>query len=128
VAVAGSLGQITHVMKSIVLIIFFTLIVMICHAEDYRLVQSQVADEVPKHGSVDKATVYVLLCPDQRVYVFRAFYTHQMEAVIMYFPKGSVLHYEGMGVGGFAPPQDQMQALTALCKSKTIVLKIAPTN
>jgi len=80
------------------------------------------------HGSVDKATVYVLLFPDQRVYVFRAFYTHQMEEIIKYFPKGSVLHYDGMGVGGFSPPQDQMQALTDFCKSKGIVLEISPTN
>lgn len=80
------------------------------------------------HGSVDKATVYVLLFPDQRVYVFRALYTHQMEEIIKYFPKGSVLHYDGMDKVGFPPTQAQMQALADFCKSKGIVVKISSTN
>jgi hypothetical protein len=115
-------------MKTFTLIVCLALAAVACRAGDYRLVQSQVQDEVPKHGSVDKATVYVLLSPDHRVFVFRAFYSHEMEEIVKYFPKGSVLHYEGMGVGGFAPPQSQMQALTTFCKSKGIVLEIEPTN
>jgi hypothetical protein len=115
-------------MKIIVLIFSLTLTAMACRAVDYHLIQSQVQDEVPMHGPVDKATVYVLLCPDQRVYVFRAFDSHQMEEIVKYFPKGSVLHYDGMGVGGFPPPQAQMQALTDFCKSKGIVLEISPTD
>jgi hypothetical protein len=115
-------------MKAIILFFILALTAVACRAEDYRLVQSRVQYDVPKHGPVEKATVYVLLCPDQRVYVFGAFYTHQMEEVIKYFPKGCVLHYEGMGLGGFPPPQAQMQALTDFCKSKGIVLKLEPTN
>ena len=66
-------------MKTIILIFCLTLAAIACRAEDYHLIQSQVADEVPMHGPVDKATIYVLLCPGHRVYVFRKFYSHEME-------------------------------------------------
>jgi len=95
--------------------------------KDYHLVQSQVADEVPLKGPVDSATVYVLVCPDQRLYVFRAFHSQRMEEVIKHFPRGSVLHYDGNALAA-RPPEAQMQALTAFCKSKGIELVFAPTN
>jgi hypothetical protein len=112
-------------------------LVLVCHglsgaevgdsAAKYQLVQSQIGDEVPQRGPVDKATVYVLVCPDQRLYVFRAFYSHQMEEVIKHFPRGSVLHYKGNALVA-QPPEAQMRALADSCKSKGIVLDLAPTN
>ncbi len=96
-------------------------------AKDYHLVQSQVADEVPLRGPVESATVYVLVCPDLRLYVFRAFQSHPMEEIIKHFPRGSVLHYDG---NALAKPQTQAQieALTAFCKSTGISLSLTPTN
>jgi hypothetical protein len=38
-------------MKSIILIIVLTLIAAACRAEGYHLIQTQVADEVPKHSN-----------------------------------------------------------------------------
>lgn len=89
--------------------------------------QSQVADEVPLRGPVESATVYVLVCPDLRLYVFRAFQSHPMEEIIKHFPRGSVLHYDG---NALAKPQTQAQieALTAFCKSTGISLSLTPTN
>lgn len=96
-------------------------------AKDYHLVQSQIADEVPTRGPVDSATVYVLVCPDQRVYVFRAFHSQRMEEVIKHFPRGSVLHYDGNALA--TPPQEtQTKALADFCKSKGIELVFTPTN
>jgi len=80
------------------------------------------------HGSVDKATIYVLLYPDQRVYVFRAFDSHQMEEVVKHFPRGSVLHYDGNGLIPGGPKSAQIDTLMAFCKSKGIVLEISPVN
>ena len=94
---------------------------------EYHLVQSQIADEVPLKGSVDRATVYVLVFPDQRLHVFRAFHSHAMEEVIKHFPRGSVLHYDGNALAA-PPPEAQMQALTAFCRSKGIELVLTPTN
>ena len=86
-----------------------------------RIVASQIADEVPSGGRVDSATVYVLVCPGERVYVFRALQSPQMEEVIGRFPRGSVLHYHTHGL--MKPPsQAQLGALTAFCKSKGISL------
>jgi hypothetical protein len=96
-------------------------------AGHYHLVQSQIADEVPLRGPVDSATVYVLVCPDQRVYVFRAFHSHPMEEIIKHFPRGSVLHYDGNALAA-PPPEAQMRALTASCKSKGIEFVLTPTN
>ena len=96
-------------------------------AKDYHLVQSQVADEIPSRGSVDSATVYVLVCPGERVYVFRAFQSHQMEEIIKHFPRGSVLHYDGNAL--MQPPsQAQIEALTGFCKSQGLTLSLTPTN
>jgi hypothetical protein len=96
-------------------------------AKDYHLVQSQIGDEVPMRGPVDSATVYVLVCPDQRLYVFRAFHSHPMEEVIKHFPRGSVLHFDGNALAT-RPAETQMQALAAFCKSKGIDFVLAPTN
>jgi hypothetical protein len=96
-------------------------------AKDYHLVQSQIADEVPTHGPVDSATVYVLVCPDKRLYVFRAFHSKPMEEIIKHFPSGSVLHYDGNALAA-RPPQAQMEALMAFCKSKSITFITSPTN
>jgi hypothetical protein len=95
--------------------------------KEYHLVQSQIGDEVPLHGPVDSATVYVLVCPDQRLYVFRAFHSHPMEEIIKHFPRGSVLHYDGNALAT-RPPEAQMQALTTFCKSKGIDLVLTLTN
>ena len=93
----------------------------------YHLVQSQIGDEVPLRGPVESATVYVLVCADQRLYVFRAFHSHRMEEVIKHFPRGSVLHYDGNALA--APPSEaQRRALTSFCKSKGIDLVFTPTN
>jgi hypothetical protein len=94
---------------------------------EYLLVQSQIADEVPVRGPVESATVYVLVCPDQRLYVFRAFHSQPMVEVIKHFPRGSVLHYKGNALAA-RPPEAQVQALTAFCESKGIKLALAPTN
>jgi hypothetical protein len=95
--------------------------------EHYHFVQSQVADEVPMTGPVGKATIYVLLCPGHRAYVFRTFDSLEMEAVVKLFPRGSVLHYDGNAM--LAPPsQTQIEKLAALCKSKGISLELTPTN
>ncbi len=91
------------------------------------MIQSQIADEVPPHGPVDSATVYVLVCPDHRVYVFRTFDSKPLEEVIKHFPRGSVLHYDGNALAK-PPPQAQREALTAFCKSKDIRLILTPTN
>jgi hypothetical protein len=80
--------------------------------KDYHLVQSQIGDEVPMHGPVDSATVYVLVCPDQRLYVFRAVHSHRMEEAIKHFPRGSVLHYDGNALVA-QPSQAQIEALSA---------------
>lgn len=94
---------------------------------DYHLVQSQIADEVPLHGPVDRATVYVLVCSDQRLYVFRAFHSQPMEEIIKHLPRGSVLYYDGNAL--MAPPsQAQMEALMAFCKSKGIRFIASPTS
>jgi hypothetical protein len=96
-------------------------------AKDYHLVQSQISDEVPSRGPVGSATVYVLVCPDQRLYVFRAFHSHPMEEIIKHFPRESVLHYDGNALT--APPtQSQIVALTDFCKTKDISLILTPTN
>jgi len=114
-------------MKIFVLVFCLTLAAVACRAGDYHLIQSQVADEVPMHGPVDSATVYVLLCPDQRVYVFRKFDSHEMETRVSYLPHGSVLHYDGNAFGK-QPEQAQILAFMALCKSKGIVFEITPLN
>ena len=115
-------------MKTITLILLcFALNTTIVWGADYHLVQSQIADEVPLHGPVDSATVYVLVCPDQRLYVSRAFDSHPMEEIIKYFPRGSVLHYDGNALMA-SPSQAQIQALMAFCKSKGISLVLTPTN
>ena len=120
--------------KVIVTLVCFSL-VLVClklraakdSAKDYHLVQSQIADEVPLRGPVDSATVYVLVCPDQRLYVFRAFHSHPMEEIIKGFPRGSVLHYDGNALAA-SPPQPQMQALMGFCKTKGISFMLTPTN
>jgi hypothetical protein len=114
-------------MKTLVLVVCLTLAAIACRAEDYHLIQSQVADEVPMHGPVDKATVYVLLCPDHRVYVFRAFDSHEMEEVVKHFPRGSVLHYDGNALIA-SPKQAEIDKLKAFCKSKGITLELTPTS
>jgi hypothetical protein len=114
-------------MKTIIFIFWLTLTAIGGRAEDYHLIQSQVADEVPMHGPVDNATVYVLLSPDHRVYVFRAFDSHQMEEIVKHFPRGSVLHYDGNALAA-APKQAQIDKLTDFCKSKGITLELTPTN
>jgi hypothetical protein len=93
----------------------------------YHLVQSQIGDEVPQRGPVESATVYVLVCPDQRLYVFRAFHSHRMEEIVKHFPRGSVLHYKGSALTA-PPPEAQIRALGDFCKSKGIELDFAPTN
>ena len=95
--------------------------------KDYHLVQSQIRDEVPMHGPVESATVYVLVYPDRRLHVFRAFHSRDMEEVIKHFPRGSVLHYDGSALLE-QPKEAQRQALTAFCKSKGIDLEFSPTN
>jgi hypothetical protein len=115
-------------MKRISLILFcLTLTAAASWAEEYHLVQSQIADEVPLHGPVDSATVYVLVCPDHRIYVFRAFDSYPMEEIIKHFPPGSILHYDGNALAA-TPPQTQMQALMDFCKSKGISFNSTPTN
>ena len=114
-------------MKSIILFICLTLAAIDSRAEDYHLIQSQVSDEVPTHGPVDKATIYVLLGPDHRIHVFRKFYSHEMEEVVKHFPRGSVLHYDGNALIA-SPERAQMDALMAFCKSKGINLVLTPTN
>jgi hypothetical protein len=115
-------------MKTIVFILsLLALSTTVVWAEDYHLVQSQIADEVPLHGPVDSATVYVLVFPDHRVHVFRALHSKPMEEVIKHLPRGSVLHYDGNALMA-SPPQAQIQALTAFCKSKGISLVLTPTN
>jgi hypothetical protein len=96
-------------------------------AEDYHLVQTQIADEIPKHGPVDSATVYALVLPDHHMNVFRAFDSKPMEEIIKTFPRGSVLHYDGNPLQ--APPSHaQVEALINFCKSKGISLVFTPTN
>ena len=115
-------------MKTIVVILFcLNLTTVACWAEDYRLVQSQIVDEVPLHGSVDRATVYVLVFSDHRIYVFRAFDSKSMEEVIKYFPRGSVLRYDGSALLA-GPSQDQIRALADFCKSKGIGFVVTPTG
>jgi len=115
-------------MKKIILILIcLTLTAAAGWAEDYHMMQSQVADEVPMHGSVDSATVYVLVCPDHHIYVFRAFYSHEMEEIAKHFPSGSVLHYDGNALAA-QPKQAELDKLTAFCKSKGIVFQISPNN
>src|SRR6267143_1411138 len=105
-------------MKKIILTLVCFSLVLVClklsaakeDAKDYHLVQSQIGDEIPLHGPVDSATVYVLVCPDQRLYVFRAFHSHPMEEIIKHFPRGSVLHYDGNALAA-RPPQAQILAL-----------------
>jgi hypothetical protein len=111
----------------IIILFFLSLNVIACRAEDYHLIQSQVQDEVPMHGSVESATIYVLLLPDHRVYVFRAFDSHEMEEVVKYFPRGSVLHYDGNALIA-GPKLAEIDKLMAFCKSKGIVLEITDTN
>lgn len=94
---------------------------------DYHLIQSQIADEVPLHGPVESATAYVLVCPDQRLYVFRALHSHPMEEIIKHFPRGSVLHYDANALIK-PPPQAQIQALAAFGRSNGISVVITPTN
>ena len=124
-------------MKKITLTLVGLSLVLVClklsaaaakdSAKDYHLVQSQIADEVPLRGPVDSATFYVLVCPDQRLYVFRAFHSHPMEETLKDFPRGSVLHYDGNALA--APPQQaQMQALMDFCKTKGISFILTPTN
>jgi hypothetical protein len=96
-------------------------------AARYQLVQAQIGDEVPSRGPVDRATVYVLVCTDQRLYVFRACYSPQMEKVIKHFPRGCLLQYRGNALMA-QPPKAQMQALADSCNSKGFVLDLAPTN
>jgi len=96
-------------------------------AMDYHLVQTQIGDEILLHSPVDSATVYVLVCPDQRLYVFRAFHSHPMEEFIKHFPRGSVSHYDGNALLT-TPPQAQIQALTDFCKTNGIRLILTPTN
>ncbi len=114
-------------MKTLVLLVCLTLAGVACRAEDCHLVQTQVADEVPMHGPVDKATVYVLLCPDHRVYVFRAFDSHEMEEIVKHFPRGTVLHYDGNALIA-SPKQAEIDKLKAFCKSKGITLELTPTS
>ncbi|HZF01972.1 MAG TPA: hypothetical protein VE344_08765 [Methylomirabilota bacterium] len=115
-------------MKTIILILFcLTLNTVVVWAEDYHLVQSQIVDEVPLHGSVDSATVYVLDCHDQRLYAFRVFDSHPMEEIIKHFPRGSVLHYDGSAMLA-SPSPKQIQALMDFCKTKGISLIVSPTN
>ena len=122
--------------KRILQLVVF-LLALVCHglsgvevgdsAARYQLVQAQIGDEVPQHGPMDRATVYVLVCPDQPLHVFRACYSHQMEEVIKHFPRGCVLQYRGNALMA-QPPKAQMQALADSCKSKGFVLDLAPTN
>jgi hypothetical protein len=122
--------------KRILQLVVF-LLALVCHglraaevgdfAAKYHLVQAQIGDEVPQRGPVDKATVYVLVCPDQRLYVFRACYSHQMEEIIKHFPRGCVLQYKGNALMA-QPSEAQMRALADSCNSKGIVLDLAPTN
>src|SRR4051812_780792 len=124
-------------MKKVILTLVCFSLVFVClklgagaatdSAKEYHLVQSQIGDEVPLHGPVDSATVYVLVCPDQRLYVFRACHSHRMEEIIKNFPRGSILHYDGSALAE-RPPEAQMQALTAFCKSKGIDVILTPTN
>ena len=123
-------------MKKIILTLVCFSLVLVClklgaaakdSVKEYHLVQSQIGDEVPLRGPVDSATVYVLVCPDQRLYVFRAFYSHRMEEIIKHFTRGSVLHYDGNALAT-PPPEAQMQALTAFCRSKGIDVVLTPTN
>ena len=124
-----------RIMKKIILtlvcfslvLVWFKLSAATDAAKDYHLVQSQIADEVPLKGPVESATVYVLVCPGQRVYVFRAFQSHRMEEIIKHFPRGSVLHYDGNALAK-PPTQPQLAALTAFCKSTGISLSLTPTN
>ena len=114
-------------MKTFVLIVCLALAAVACRAEDYHLIQSQIADGVVPGVKLESLTVYVLLCPDQRVYVFRAFDSHAMEEIVKYFPRGSVLHYDGSAL--IAPPkQAEIDKLTIFCKSKGITLELTPTN
>jgi hypothetical protein len=115
-------------MKILTLIFCVSLATIACRASDYYLIQSQVQDEVPMHGPVDKATIYVLLQPDRRVDVFRAFDSHQMEEIVKYFPRGSVLHYVGSGLIPGGPKSVEIDILMAFCKSKGITLDLMPTN
>jgi hypothetical protein len=115
-------------MKILTLIFCISLATIACSASDYYLIQSQVQDEVPMHGPVDKATIYVLLQPDRRVDVFRAFDSHQMEEIVKHFPRGSVLHYVGSGLIPEGPKSAEIDKLMAFCKSKGITLDLMPTN
>ena len=122
-------------MKKIILTVVCFSLLLVClklsaakdSARDYHLVQSQIADEVQLHGPVDSATVYVLVCPDQRLYVFRAFHSHPMEEIIKHFPRGSILHYDGNAFLTM-PPQAQIKTLMDFCKTNGISFILTPTN
>jgi hypothetical protein len=95
---------------------------------DYHLIQSQIADVYSVHGvGTDTATVFVLVCPDRRLHVFRTISSHPMEQAIKDFPRGSILHYDGNALMK-PPPQAQMEALTAFCRSNGISLILTDTN
>jgi len=114
-------------MKTFILIVCLALAAVACRAEDYHLKQTQIADGVAPSVKLESLTVYVLLCPDQRVYVFRAFDSHAMEEMVKYFPRGSVLHYDGNAL--IAPPkQAEIEKLAAFCKTKGITLVLTPTS
>src|ERR1700690_1670805 len=104
-------------MKTISLIFLcLTLNAVVVRAEDCHLVQTQIADGVAPGVPLPSLTVYVLVLPDHRVYVFKTFDSHPMEEIIKDLPRGSVLHYDGNPLIA-SPPQAQIQALTAFCKS-----------
>lgn len=115
-------------MKTITLVFLcLTLSTALGLAEDYHLKQTQICDGVAPGVKLESLTVYVLLCPDQRVYVFKAFDSHELEEIVKYFPRGSVLHYDGNAL--VTPPKPaEIDKLTAFCKSKGIVFEISPTN
>ena len=122
-------------MKKIILTLVCFSFVLVClklsaakdSDKDYHLVQSNIEDEIPLHGPVGSTTVYVLVCPDQRLHVFRAFHSHPMEEIIKHFPRGSVLHYDGSAVLTM-PPQAQIQTLMDFCKTNGISFILSPIN
>ena len=114
-------------MKTFILIVCLALAAVACRAEDYHLKQTQIGDGVAPGVKLESLTVYVLLCPDQRVYVFRAFDSHAMEEIVKYFPRGSVLHYDGNPL--IKPPkQTEIEALEAFCKKNGIKFIESPTS
>jgi hypothetical protein len=93
----------------------------------FHLVQTQVRDGYSPGVPLESLTVYVLVFPDRSPQVFKLFGSKSMEEAIGDLPRGSVLQYDGNPFAK-APPPAQIEALTALCKSRGISFILGPIN